>query len=42
MKGQKRKTISDMVQEESEHIRVTRIKIAEFQAKEKTACDKVK
>jgi hypothetical protein len=42
MKGQKCKTISDMVQEESEHIRVTRIKIAEFQAKEKTARDKVK
>lgn len=29
MKGQKRKTISEMVQDESEHIRVSRIKIAE-------------
>lgn len=42
IKGQKRKTISDMVRDESEHIRVTRIKIAEVQAKEKTAREKLK
>jgi hypothetical protein len=42
MKGQKRKTISEMVRDESEHVRVTRIKIAEVQAKEKTTREKVK
>jgi hypothetical protein len=41
-KSQKCKTISDMVQDESEHIRVTCIKIAKVQAKEKTAHEKVK
>lgn len=41
-KGQKRKTVSDMVWSESEHIRLTRIKIAEVYAKEKTAREKVK
>ena len=42
IKGQKWKTISDMVQDESEHIQVTCIKIVEVQAKEKTACEKLK
>jgi len=42
IKGQKWKTISDMVWDESEHIRVTRIKIVEVQAKEKTARKKLK
>jgi hypothetical protein len=42
VKGQKCKSISDMVCDESELIRVTRIKIAEVQAKEKTAHEKVK
>jgi hypothetical protein len=42
VKGQKRKSISDMVHDEGELIRVTRVKIAEVQAKEKTAHEKVK
>jgi hypothetical protein len=42
VKGQKRKSISDMVRDESELIQVTRIKIAEVQANEKTAREKVK
>jgi hypothetical protein len=42
VKSQKRKSISDMVRDESERIQVTRIKITEVQAKEKTACEKVK
>ena len=37
-----RSSISDMVQDESEHIQVTRIKIVEVQAKEKTAREKLK
>lgn len=35
-KGQKHKSISDMVHDEGELMRVTRVKIAEVQAKEKT------
>jgi hypothetical protein len=42
VKGRKRKTISDMIWDESEHIRLTRIKIAEVYAKEKTTREKVK
>jgi hypothetical protein len=42
VKGQKRKSISDMVRDEGELIRVTRVKIAEVQAKEKTEREKVK
>ena len=41
-KGQKRKSISDMVRDEGELIRVTRVKIAGVQAKEKTEHEKVK
>lgn len=41
-KGQKRKSISDMVCDESELMQVTRVKIAEVQAKEKTEWEKVK
>jgi hypothetical protein len=42
VKSQKHKSISDMVHNESELIWVTQIKFAEVQAKEKTACEKVK
>ena len=42
IRGQKRKSISDMVRDESELMQITWVKIAEVQAKEKMECEKFK
>ena len=42
IRGQKHKSISDMVRDESELMQITQVKIAEVQAKEKTECEKFK
>jgi hypothetical protein len=42
VRGQKHKSISDMIYDEGELIQVTQVKIAKVQAKEKTEREKVK